>query len=82
MKVPSRRRLDDRTKFFEGDYEDLEQFVPANLTRRQVTSKLASLFDILGKLTPVIVGFKVDLRGMTLLRQVVPQNEVLPDIFP
>ena len=55
LKVPklhfgkSRRgRLPDTVKLFEGDEEDLEEFVPKKLTRRQATSKLASLWDILG----------------------------------
>ena len=69
LKVPklhfgkSRRgRLPDTVKFFEGDEDDLEEFVPQKLTRRQATSKLASLWDILGKLAPIMTGLKLDLR--------------------
>ena len=69
LKVPklhfgkSRRgRLPDTVRLFEGSEEDLEDFVPKQLTRRQATSKLASLWDILGKLAPLMTGLKLDLR--------------------
>ena len=57
-----RGRMSDTVKFFEGTEEDLEDFVPNPLTRRQAASKLASLWDILGKLTPIMNGLKLDLR--------------------
>ena len=69
IKVPrlhfgkSRRgRLPDTVRLFEGDEDDMEEFVPEKLTRRQAASKLASLWDILGKLAPIMTGLKLDLR--------------------
>ena len=69
LKVPklhfgkSRRgRIADTVKFFEGEDDDMDSFVPKKLTRRQASSKLASLWDILGKLAPIMTGLKLDLR--------------------
>ena len=73
-----RRRLDDATIFFKGGFEDLERFVPATLSRRQIASKLASIFDLTGKLAPVIMGLKADRREVILATEswddAVPQN--------
>ena len=65
----SRRRgkLDDKTVFFSGEFADLDKFVPAALSRRLVASKLASIFDIQGKLVPILIGLKVDLREVVRL---------------
>ena len=69
LKVPKlhfgktrRGRLPDNVQLFEGNEEELDAFVPKNLTRRQATSKLASLWDLLGKLAPIMTGLKLDLR--------------------
>ena len=61
-----RGRLDDSTIFFEGDFGDLEKFVPVGLSRRQIASKLASIFDLTGKFTPIIIGLKADLREVVM----------------
>ena len=34
----ARGRLDEKTSFFDGDFGDMDSFVPANLSRRMVTS--------------------------------------------
>ena len=57
-----RGRLPDTVRLFEGSEKELEEFVPKQLSRRQVTSKLASIWDILGKLAPIMTGLKLDLR--------------------
>ena len=57
-----RGRLANSVELFEGDDEDLDNFVPNPLTRRQAASKFASVFDILGKLAPVMNNVKMDLR--------------------
>ena len=57
-----RGRLSKNTEIFSGKFEDLESFVPTSLSRRQVCSKFASIFDILGKFGPILIGAKVDLR--------------------
>ena len=69
VKIPalhfgSRRRgkLDENTTFFTGEFADLDKFVPKNLSRRITASKLASIFDIGGKLVPILIGMKSDLR--------------------
>ena len=63
---PVRGRLDDKTIFFEGDFGDMERYVPARLTRRQIASKVASIFDLTGKLTPILIGLKTDLREVVM----------------
>ena len=69
MKIPklhfgkSRRgKLADSVRLFEGEEDDLESFVPDPLSRRQAASKLASLWDILGKLSQIMNDPKLDLR--------------------
>ena len=57
-----RGRVADSVKLFEGTEDDMDNFVPEPLSRRQVASKLGSLWDILGKLAPLMNGFKLDLR--------------------
>ena len=42
--------------------QDLDKFVPEKLTRRMVTSKKASIFDITGKLVPNLVSSTILLR--------------------
>ena len=58
-----RGRLQKNTEVFMGELEDLENFVPKSLTRRQVASKYAIIFDLLGKFGPILIGAKVDLRA-------------------
>ena len=59
----SRGRLVVGTEVFDGrTLEDLDKFVPQRLTRRMVVSKKASLFDVLGKLTPINARLSLDLR--------------------
>ena len=69
LKIPrlhfgkSRRgRLAKSVVLFEGSEENMESFVPNPLTRRQAASKLGSIWDILGKLAPLMNGIKLDLR--------------------
>ena len=58
-----RGRVPDSVKFFEGNSEeDMDKFVPDNLTRRQVSSKYASWWDIRGIIAPFMPGPKLDLR--------------------
>ena len=73
VKIPSlhfgkkiRGKLAVGTEVFSGSFADLEKFVPAKLTRRQVVSKFASLFDVLGKLVPVTGAMKVHMRKAVL----------------
>ena len=58
-----RGRLSKTTEIFSGGFEDLDKFVPKNLSRRQVASKYASIFDVLGKFGPILIGAKIDLRA-------------------
>ena len=43
--------------------EQLEEFVPQKLTRRIIFSKNYSIFDLVGKLAPVLAILKVDMRA-------------------
>jgi hypothetical protein len=45
------------------EVEDMERFVPKKLARRMIFSKMASVFDLPGKFSPVEVGMKRDLRS-------------------
>ena len=50
-------------KFFEGNsLEEMESFVPNPLSKRQAASKVASIWDLLGHLTPIMPKIKIDLR--------------------
>ena len=62
-KKKNRGRLDQSTKIFSGEFEELESHVPKDLSRRQVASKYASIFDLLGRFGPILIGAKVDLRA-------------------
>ena len=62
----SRGRLDDKTSFFEGEFGDIDKFVPIDLSRRMVASKLASIYDIVGKFVPILIGLKADLREVVI----------------
>ena len=57
-----RGRLPGRVKIFEGEFGDLENFVPRKLTKRKLASKVAALYDLMGKFAPVLAGLKLDLR--------------------
>ena len=57
-----RGRLESNVELFKGNFGDLEQFVPKNLTLRQVVSKVASIFDIRGLLAPIIGSLRLDTR--------------------
>ena len=49
--------------------EDMNKFVPKDLTRRMVFSKKASFFDLLGKFVPIDMGLKLGLRKAVELSQ-------------
>ena len=56
------------TQVFEGSMvDDMERFVPQNLTRRMLFSKKSGFFDILGKFTPIDIRLKLDLRDAVAL---------------
>ena len=57
-----RGRLEENAVQFLGDFGDLEKFVPEKLTLRQVVSKTASVFDIMGFFAPIIGGLRLDTR--------------------
>ena len=48
------------TEIFDGNFEDMKKFCAKRFTRRVVVSKLWSVFDIYGLLTPVTASMKVD----------------------
>ena len=57
-----RGRLQIGTQVFDGSFADLNTFCPQKLTRRQVVSKFASLFDPLGKTVPITAAMKAHVR--------------------
>ena len=51
------------TKIFDGTMEsELDKFVPKELTRRQIVSKFASIYDPRGEFIPITAAMKVHLR--------------------
>ena len=56
--------------------EQLDSFVPKTLSRRIIFSKNAAIFDLPGKLAPILGILKVDLR------EAVEQTEVWDDSVP
>ena len=70
--VKRRGRIEDKVPRFEagGSMADMEKFILTNcprLTRRKIASKVAAIFDLLGKLSPVLAGLKSDLREVVRL---------------
>ena len=58
-----RGRLSVGTEVFDGNFADLENFVPKKLTRTMIFSKNNAFFDLLGKFVPISAGFKLDIRA-------------------
>ena len=60
-----RGRLPEDSISYDPRTMTLDKFVPGNLTRRMVTSAVAKLWDMMGKITPVTLRLKHDLRKLT-----------------
>ena len=60
---PKRGKVSPTAVYFEGhSLDDMNKFVPDPLTKRQAASKFASVWDLTGKLAPLLAGMKVNLR--------------------
>ena len=59
-----RGKLPDNAVHFDPKTMNLNDFVPNPLTRKMVTSVLAKVWDIKGKLAPISLKFKNDLRNL------------------
>ena len=57
-----RGKLAEGTKLFSGQLQSMDEFVPRKLNRKMVSSKFASIFDMTGKLGPVLAEAKDILR--------------------
>ena len=51
--------------------------IPENLTRRHCTSKVAEIFDITGKITPIVAAMKMDLQE--LVTRKLDWDDAIPD---
>lgn len=51
--------------------------IPAKLTRRHCSSKVAEVFDLTGKIAPIIASLKMDLQQ--LVRRKLDSDDVIPD---
>ena len=51
--------------------------IPETLTRRQCVGKVAEVFDILGRVTPITAGMKIDLR--TLIHRKLDWDDKIPN---
>ena len=58
----ARGKLAVGTEVFSGSFAELSKFVPKDLTRRQVVSKYAEVFDFVGKWVPVTASMKLHIR--------------------
>ena len=56
-----------------------ERGILENLTRRNCVSKVAEVFDILGKFTPITAATKLDLHD--LVNRKLDWDDVIPDIL-
>ena len=72
-------RLPADTKFFDGKIMKIEDFTPKKLTRRHVTSKLASVFDFMGHLAPILSSLKSDLREV--VQHTIGWDDSMPDVL-
>ena len=54
-----------------------KNIIPERLTRRQCLSKVAEIFDICGKLTPVTCSMKLDLHDLVIRN--LDWDDVIPD---
>ena len=43
----------------------VEGMIPENFTRRDCVGKVAEMFDVLGKITPITAGMKLDIRELS-----------------
>ena len=55
----------------------LSNIIPAKLTRRHCASKVAEVFDLTGKLTPLVAAMKIDLQ--TLVHLKLDWDDRIPD---
>ena len=62
-----------------GRKPDIQIEIPERLTRRQCMGKVAELFDITGKVTPIIAHMKLDIR--TLLTNELDWDDPIPSEF-
>ena len=54
-----------------------EEGIPDKLTRRQCVSKVAEVYDLVGKLTPITAAMKLDLHELVLRR--LDWDDIIPD---
>ena len=52
--------------------------MPERLTRRQCASKVAEIFDLTGKITPITAGMKMDLHDLTSIKEL-QWADAIPD---
>ena len=54
-----------------------QNIIPSKLTRRNFVSKVAEIFDLIGKITPITAAMKMDLH--TLVKRNLSRDDVIPD---
>ena len=60
-----RRKVPDSVKMYDGRMGvSIADFTPSVITRRQCTGIVAKVWDLLGKLAPVTLKLKYDLRKL------------------
>jgi hypothetical protein len=52
--------------------------IPKSLTKRHCASKVAEIFDLTGKITPITAGMKIDLHDLTIIKHL-QWNDAIPD---
>ena len=56
---------------------DKAGIIPDELTKRQCVGKIAEIFDLTGKITPIVAGMKLDIR--TLNQRKLQWDDVVPN---
>ena len=74
-----RGKVDETVPRFKGNREDLETFVPKKMTRKMAVSKLASVWDLMGKFAPLLGAMKLDVRKTT--KMTLGWTDPMPDIL-
>ena len=58
-----------------------EGMIPATLTRRHCSSKVGEIFDLTGKVTPIVASMKLDIQDLTL-RQLNWDDKIPDELRP
>ena len=70
----SERNFDQKRR---GKRNNKAGIIPEESTRRQCVRKIAEIFDLTGKITPIVAEMKLDLRGSETTKQLFNVPDIL-----